>query len=494
MNTQKIFLGSLLLGLALFMNSCKDDYSVDIAPGPGVTPQATFTPEGDISIGGSGGSSTIQVVSNMPDSTISAALNYATTGESWCTTKIVDNKVTLTVAQNTSYSPRAATLKIKAFTLLKTFAVEQDGKDYVIDVTYPYSKNYKINIPSVSDFNNAKTNIFAVMDGSQKIAEICLEYINATGMSSRAIVVYGVAARDGNSADYKNGYIAQFIDDSGNVKQSNANGSAASFNYDTNECSYIPILRNFPTINTVYLSTTGVTNKEIAGATELTAQPYYVTDKSGNQYPVVKVGADVWLGSNLRTLKMGDGTNITLTNTPAANCAVYPRQDTSLDPATFGYLYHASLVTGGNVANMGASIVDGYNSTWRISTAGGSNASGIMGTTTDWQRLFKYIGKDQLGAILSKEYHWSGGSAGGFDPSTVTNITGMSIPAAGEIYSMSFALAGDSQAFFVCQGGQGYNFCEADGKALDQVGVRVWPHNADACSVRLVRVDSHNLQ
>ena len=47
------------------MNSCKDDYSTDIAPGPGVTPQATFTPEGDIAVVGSGGSSTIQVVSNM---------------------------------------------------------------------------------------------------------------------------------------------------------------------------------------------------------------------------------------------------------------------------------------------------------------------------------------------------------------------------------------------------------------------------------------------
>ena len=117
-----------------------------------------------------------------------------------------------------------------------------------------------------------------------------------------------------------------------------------------------------------------------------------------------------------------------------------------------------------------------------------------MDTTTDWQRLFKYIGKDQLGAILSKGYDWANGGAGGFDVSTVTNITGMSIPAAGEIYSMLFALGGENQAFFVCQGGQGYNFCEVDGRAPDQAGVRVWPHNADACSIRLVRVDSHNLQ
>jgi len=494
MNTKNIYLESLLFVLALFMNSCKDDYSVNIAPGPGVTPQATFTPEGDITITGSGGSSAIEVVSNMPDSTISSAVDYATTGESWCTTKIVDNKVILTVAQNTSYSPRTATLKVKAFTISKTFAIEQDGKDYVIDVTYPYSKNYKINIPSVSDFNNAKTNIFTVMDGSQKIAEICLEYINSTGMSSRAIVVYGVATRDGNSADYKNGYIAQFIDDSGNVKQSSANGSVASFNYDTNECSYVPILRNYPTINTVYLSTTGITCKENTGATELTAKPYYVVDKSGNQYPVVKIGSDVWLGSNLRTLKLGDGTNITLTNTPTANCAIYPRQDTSLDPAVYGYLYYASFVMGNNIAKMGSSVVDSYGSTWRVSTGGGSNTSGIMGTTTDWQRLFSYIGKDQLGAILSKGYDWSSGSTGGFDTSTITDITGFSIPAAGEIYGTDFAWGGENQAFFLYQGGEGYSLCETDGKALDEAGVRVWPHSTDACSIRLVRSDSHNLQ
>jgi|GEM_PF-592256 len=494
MNIQKIFKGSLFLVLTLFMNGCTDDYSIDIAPGPGVTPQVTFTPENGITFTGDGGSSTIEVISNMPDSTISTAVDYSTASESWCIAKINSNKVTITAEKNTSYSPRTATLKIKAFNISKAFTIEQDGKNYETDVTYPYNKVYKVNIPTVADFDKANTKIFSVMDGSQKIAEICLEYLNSTNISSRAIVVYGVAKRDGNSADYKNGYITQYIDDSNNVKESNANGSIISFNYETNECSYIPIKRNYPAINTVYLSSTGITSKEIANATELTANPYYVTDKSGNQYPIIKIGCEVWLGSNLHTLKMGDGTDITLTATPTADCAIYPRQNASLDPAVFGYLYYASFITGSNIALMETSIIDSHDCAWRISTGGGSNASGIMGTTTDWQRLFKYVGKDQLGTILSEGYTWANGGAGGLDLSTITNITGMSIPAAGEIYGTSFAWGAETQAFFFYQGGYGYSLCEVDGKAIDQVGVRVWPHSEDACSIRLVRVDNHNLE
>jgi hypothetical protein len=493
MNTKNIYIWNLILIFALFMNSCKDDYSVDIAPGPGVTPAATFTPEEDITFTGKGGSTTINVTSNMPDSTISSAVSFATTSESWCKAVINGNKVTITSDKNTSYSPRSATVTIKAFTISKTFAVEQDGKEYEMDVTYPYTKVYKIKIPSVADFDKSK--IYSVMDGNLKVAEICLEYLNCTQLSTRAIVVYGVAKRDGNSADYKNGFIAQFIDNNGKVKESSENGSVISFNYETNECSFISIKRNYPTINTVYLASTGTSVKEVEGATELEAKPYYITDKSGNSYPVVKIGSEVWQGSNMRTLKLSDGTNIPLVNSNlGTNDAVYPRQDTSLDPAIFGYLYYATYVTGDNITKMGGAVTDAHNSTWRVPTGGGSNASGIMGTATDWQRLWKYIGKDQLGAILSPGYSWSNGGDGAFNVSTVTNITGMSIPAAGEIYGTYFAWSPETQAFLFYQGGTGYSLCETDGKAADMAGVRVWPHGSDACSIRLVRADQHNLQ
>lgn len=493
MNTTKIYLWNLLLFLALFMNSCKDDYSVDIAPGPGVTPSATFTPEENITFAGNGGSKTINITSNMPDSTISTAISYATKGESWCKVETSGNKVTVTSEKNGSYSPRSATLTIKAFTISKTFSIEQDGKEYEMDVTYPYSKTYKIKIPTVADFEKSK--VYTVMDGDLKVAEICLEYINCAQLSTRAIVVYGVAKRDGTSADYKNGFIAQFIDNNGKVKESSENGSVISFNYDTNECSFISIKRSYPTISTVYLSSAGASAKDVEGATELEAKPYYITDKSGNSYPVVKIGTEVWQGSNMRTLKLSDDTKIPLVNSNMSSKeAVYPEQDTSLDPAVYGYLYYSTFVTGDNIAKMGGAVTDSQKSTWKVPTGGGSNGSGIIGTETDWQRLWKYIGKDQLGTILLPGYSWANGSAGGFDATTVTNITGMGIPAAGEIYGTYFAWAPGTQAFLFCQGGNGYSLCETDGKAVDMAGVRWWPHYADACSIRLIRADQHNLK
>ena len=132
MNIQKIFEGSLFLVLTLFMNGCTDDYSIDIAPGPGVTPQVTFTPENGITFTGDGGSSTIEVISNMPDSTISTAVDYSTASESWCIAKINSNKVTITAEKNTSYSPRTATLKIKAFNqFFRSFSLTLTKRQYL---------------------------------------------------------------------------------------------------------------------------------------------------------------------------------------------------------------------------------------------------------------------------------------------------------------------------------------------------------------------------
>ena len=81
---------------------------------------------------------------------------------------------------------------------------------------------------------------------------------------------------------------------------------------------------------------------------------------------------------------------------------------------------------------LAGSIVDGL---WRISTGGGNNSNGLMGNVTDWQRLFKYIGQDQLGTLLAPGYNWNNGGNGAFDINTVSDLTGLSIVPAGQIYS-----------------------------------------------------------
>jgi hypothetical protein len=56
-----------------------------------------------------------------------------------------------------------------------------------------------------------------------------------------------------------------------------------------------------------------------------------------------------------------------------------------------------------------------------------------------------------------------------------------------------FVIGANVQAFFFYGGGAaaGYNLAEKDGKAADQAGVRQWSHDNDACSIRLVRIDTH---
>lgn len=280
------------------------------------------------------------------------------------------------------------------------------------------------------------------------------------------------------------------VDDDGNVSDIDKNGGTVAFNYNENTLDYVA--GNSNAVQTVYLSAFGITTEEQENAVEVVAEPYLVADISGNSYPTVKIGSEVWLGTNLRTTKFGDGSEIPFSAMNSLNQLVasytYPGGDSDVDASLYGYLYTSKVVADEDL--LAGSIVDGL---WRISTGGGNNSNGLMGNVTDWQRLFKYIGQDQLGTLLAPGYNWNNGGNGAFDINTVSDLTGLSIVPAGQIYSNgAFALGYLGQAFFFYgNAGQGYNLAERDGKAADQAGVRQWNHVTDACSIRLVRIDNH---
>lgn len=478
------------LVIALMLSACEDDYSVKVSPGPGKDVNVTLSPGETISFTEGASSIDISVLTNMPDSTITVV----SADTSWCKVSVAGNIVKVNSTQNLKYVSRSAFVTIKVFSVIKKVEVVQDAKTYVSDPDYPITKNYKIVVPSLADFSTSK--IFKVMDGDQKIAEICLEYLNNSSITSRAVVVY---VGEGGAADYKNGFVAYLVDNNNNISTGSVNGGRVIFDYVNNTFDYVAGTSN--AVGTVYINGYGVSKDELADVVELTPAPYTVRDISGNAYPVVKIGCEVWLGSNLCTTKFGDGTVIDLITSGSFSSygktvpfATYPRGDATLDKSVFGYLYNGAVVKGDNEALIGSSIIDGN---WRLSTGGGSNGTGINGITTDWQRLFKYVGNDQLGTLLSTGYTWSGGGDGGFDIETVSNLTGMSLVASGEYYDVSnydFVIGGESQSFVFYGGGgaYGYNLAEADGKALDQAGVRVWPHESDACAIRLVRIDTHS--
>lgn len=489
MKIRNIYLQLLyLMTLLIAFGGCDDYYSVDVQPGPGMTPVVTLSPEEQLVFTAQESTLTLEVLSNMPDSTISVAVTSE--DDSWCKAEVDGNIVSVTVSENPQYISRSSILSVKVFSVTKTVEIVQEAKEFVTEPIYPITKTYKITLPEIADFEKSK--IYKVMDGEQKIAEICLEYLVSGNIASRAVVVY---AGVGSAADYENGYVAYLLDSNGNISSAAENGGKAIFNYEENSLQYIE--GESMAASVVYLSSYGITSEEQSDAVTVVAEPYTVKDICGNEYPVVKIGTEVWLGTNLRTVKFGDGTEIPLVDASSvgnyANVpfATWPKGDSSADVAEYGLLYNAKVVMGNNEALIGSSIVDG---SWRVATGGGSNDAGIASTATDWQRLFKYLGNDQLGAILATGYNWSNGGAGGFDINTVSNITGLGITPAGEYYSCAsgFVLGADQQAFMFCGGGaaNGYNFAEVDGKASDQAGVRVWTHANDACSIRMVRVDN----
>lgn len=475
----RLIYSTMLLVLAFTMNACDDYYSVAVGGAPGVTPTVLISPEESISLPAMDATGEIDIISNMDNSTIS--FHLPSDAKKWCNATLEGSKIYLTLEDNPRTIARSTKITIKVFSVTRVIEVVQEAK--AAEPIYPIEKTYKFNIPSIADFEISK--IYKVVDGNVKVAEICLEYLKNDNIASKAVVVY---TGEGGAADYTRGLVAYLVDADGNVTGDGKCGGTASFDYNENTLNYVAGSSN--AVQTVYLSAYGITEAPQTDAVDITAEPYLVKDKSDNSYPVVKVGCEVWLGTNLHTTKFGDGTDIpysavnSLKNDVASY--TYPGGDDEVDVNTFGYLYTSKVVEDEDL--LAGSIVDGL---WRITTGGGSS-SGIMGAGTDWQRLFKYVGKDQLGAILAKGHNWNNGGAGEFDINTLTDITGLGIMPAGEVYSNgSFALGYKSQAFFFYGNtGQGYNFAERDGKAADQAGVRLWGHSVDACSIRLVRLDN----
>lgn len=101
------------------------------------------------------------------------------------------------------------------------------------------------------------------------------------------------------------GWSHNLVDDDGNVSDIDKNGGTVAFNYNENTLDYVA--GNSNAVQTVYLSAFGITTEEQENAVEVVAEPYLVADISGNSYPTVKIGSEVWLGTNLRTTKFGDG-------------------------------------------------------------------------------------------------------------------------------------------------------------------------------------------
>ncbi len=130
-----------------------------------------------------------------------------------------------------------------------------------------------------------------------------------------------------------------------------------------------------------------------------------VLDISGNIYPIVTIGSQVWMAENLRTIKFDDGTGIpSVTNqdvwldlTTPAYC--WYNNDSVSYKSSYGALYNGYAVYTGKICPTG----------WRVP----SNA--------DWTTLETYLGGSSLAGGKLKETgtsHWISPNTG------ASNVTG----------------------------------------------------------------------
>lgn len=287
---------------------------------------------------------------------------------------------------------------------------------------YPYKKAYKLQIPSLADFE--KSWIHTAYDGDLKVAEICLEYLKTDLYATRAIVVYPVGVLDYGAADYTKGFVAQHLDYDSNFNMSVGNvanaGGLLSFDYDAWTATYT--VGTSTPVSTVYLNKFGVTGEPIEGATELTTEPYLLTDLDGNEYGVMKLGIDVWMQRSLRTTKLADGTDITIgTSTSPSDSdrllAFYQNHDeTTVEQ--YGLLYGV-----GSLDNLAVIDPDSRN-TWAITTYVQSNYPATYGYDTDWSHMMRYNGYSINRCADPAVTTWNGIS--GQD-----NITGLTLEPSG---------------------------------------------------------------
>lgn len=346
MNT-KISFWLLLFTLLFTLGAC-EDYGVDVAPAPeGEVNVSLSPPDETLTFKAKESESEIAILSNMPQEAMSIAVKDTT----WCKAELAGSTVKVKVTENLKYIARSTSITIKVFSQTRSIDIQQEAKEFNTEPEYPIDKVYRIGIPTVADFATSK--IYRVMDGDQKIAEICLEYLNNDIISSRAVVAY---VGKGGAASYNDGFVAYLVDASGNISTQNENGGKAIFDTDGNTLDYIP--GSSEPVNTIYLSAYGITKEEQDDAVDISAEPYLINDICGNSYPVVKIGVEVWQGSNLRTTKFGNGTDIDIITSDkfadyknAIPFVTYPMANPAIDTETYGYLYNAITVTGDNEAD-----------------------------------------------------------------------------------------------------------------------------------------------
>lgn len=208
-----------------------------------------------------------------------------------------------------------------------------DGKDQIeSDILHKYI--------DVSKLTFSKSNVCKVLSNGEQVAEICKEYLVTPEFASQAIVAYPMKAD--KTVDLSKGIVMQLLGQSGNV-----HGGTVSWDLEKHSMSYTPGV--LPARNNVYVMAGGNISLVLSPKDVLLpvlALDDVVRDARGgdsHNYPLVKIGTQYWMRSNLEESLFTNGDEISKLNAVADSVSGY------LQSVKGHYFYTATAALSGKL-------------------------------------------------------------------------------------------------------------------------------------------------
>lgn len=306
--------------------------------------------------------------------------------DSWCILSQDGNKLTVSAEAYTVNAERKTIVTVTygedASLTPKTFEVTQQGAAPV----------YAIEIPT--DFSEG--DVQKVMYQNIKVAEICREYIRATGIDKQMVVIYPVS--ENGKADLTKGIAIE-------------NGGTIVWDLTNNKCTYTAGTES--ALSRIYLAD-GVFSATTTANTPITTivEADLLIDTRPNDtkfnYKIVKIGTQYWMAENMKAQNYLDGTEIPrVTDKTEWNANINGAYRTPFaDTQTF--LTHGAYYNGYVIFNEAGFAPEGW----------------TVPSEVEWTKLKTYIGTPYGTKLKSASTaYWSKGVG--------TNITGFNALSSG---------------------------------------------------------------